>query len=190
METKLKDNKSNNSVLNSKPSNAEVVKKDASNGAVRVTVPNVTDKAAVAPVPKHEPNTPVPEVLNSKPVEIVHIEQDKKAEQSKTEIKFEKPALNLESTLKLVEELHRRKIQRDKLLETINTLEAFEVAQIEDGDETEGNNFQGCVLTIEDDTRRKFVTKNPVIIQAVSQHVNSLCVNKLAEIEAGIIIPA
>ena len=113
-----------------------------------------------------------------------------KAEPAKAEIKPAKPALNLESTLKLVEELHRRKIQRDKLLDTINTLEAFEVAQIEDGDETDAGRFQGCTLTIEDDSRRKFITKNPVIIWSVSQYVNSLCVDKLAEIEAGITIPA
>jgi len=110
--------------------------------------------------------------------------------EEKQEIKLEKIALNLESTLKLVEELHRRKIQRDKLLETINTLEAFEVAQQEESDTTDSNHFQGCILTIEDDERRKFSTKNPVIIQAVAQYVNSLCVNRLAEIEAGITIPA
>ncbi len=122
------------------------------------------------------------------------IEQSKaeqpKAEPAKPEIKPAKLALNLEGTLKLVEELHRRKIQRDKLLETINTLEAFEVAQIEDGDETDSNHFQGCTLMIEDDSRRKFITKNPVIIWSVSQYVNSLCVEKLSEIEAGITIPA
>ncbi len=113
-----------------------------------------------------------------------------KAEPAKAETRPAKPALNLESTLKLVEELHRRKIQRDRLLDTINTLEAFEVAQIEDGDETDAGRFQGCTLTIEDDSRRKFITKNPVIIWSVSQYVNSLCVDKLAEIEAGITIPA
>lgn len=116
-----------------------------------------------------------------------------KVEPSKQEVKQEVPqklVLNLESTLKLVEELHRRKIQRDRLLDTIDTLEAFEVAQIDDADETEANHFQGCVLTIEDDNRRKFSTKNPVIIQAVAQFVNNMCVNRLAEIEAGITIPA
>ena len=118
------------------------------------------------------------------------LEQGKFQEEDKTEIRFEKPALNLESTLKLVEELHRRKIQRDKLLETIETLEAFEVAQMEDAEETDSNHFQGCTLTIEDDTRRKFNTKNPVIIFSVAQYVNSMCVNRLAEIEAGITIPA
>ncbi|MGY4539435.1 hypothetical protein ACVW0P_003869 [Mucilaginibacter sp. UYNi724] len=116
-----------------------------------------------------------------------------KADPTTKEVKVEAPqkiVLNLESTLKLVEELHRRKIQRDRLLDTIDTLEAFEVAQIDDADETDANHFQGCVLTIEDDNRRKFTTKNPVIIQAVAQFVNSMCVNRLAEIEAGIIIPA
>jgi len=64
------------------------------------------------------------------------------------------------------------------------------VAQIEDGDETDSNHFQGCTLMIEDDSRRKFITKNPVIIWSVSQYVNSLCVEKLSEIEAGITLPA
>ncbi|WP_259070336.1 hypothetical protein HDF24_14665 [Mucilaginibacter sp. X4EP1] len=119
------------------------------------------------------------------------------AEQSKAEPKAEhfkpepaKPVLNLEGTLKLVEELHRRKIQRDKLLETINNLDAFEFDLKEEMDETGGNVYQGCVLTIEDDNRQKFTTKNPTIIWTVAQMVNRLCVDKLAEIEAGIMIPA
>jgi len=117
--------------------------------------------------------------------------QNENAPAPETKIEKEtKPVLNLENTLKLVEELHRRKIQRDKLLETITTLEAFEVQQQEDAEETDANHYQGCTLTIEDDERRKFVTKNPVIIKAVAQYVNSLCVDKLAEIEANIIIPS
>ncbi|MEO6520535.1 MAG: hypothetical protein ABIN91_02585 [Mucilaginibacter sp.] len=114
------------------------------------------------------------------------------AELPKPEVKPEpvKPALNLEETLKLVAELNRRKIQRDKLLETIGNLEGFEVEMKEDADETDSNIYQGCTLTIEDDNRRKFVTKNPVIIFTVAQQVNSMCVGKLAEIEAGIILPA
>ena len=127
----------------------------------------------------------MPTISEVAPVVVAPEQKDEKQE-----IKLGKPALNLEGTLKLVEELHRRKIQRDKLLETINTLEAFEVAQQEESEETDSNHFQGCILTIEDDQRRKFSTKNPVIIQAVAQYVNSLCVNRLAEIEAGITIPA
>lgn len=102
----------------------------------------------------------------------------------------QKPVLNLESTLKLVEELHRRKIQRDKLLKTIDTLEAFEVAQLDDAEETDSNHFQGCELTIEDDDRRKFTTKNPYIISKVAEYINALCLDRLAEIEGEIFLPA
>ena len=118
---------------------------------------------------------------------------EQKAEPTKLEIKEqlkeEKPALNLESTLKLVEVLHRRKIQRDKLLGTISTLEAFEVAQIDDAEETNGNHFQSCELTIGDDKDRQFTTINPFIINAVAKYVNKLCVDRLAEIEGEIYIP-
>jgi len=165
---------------------------------------NIQDKPSqLAPNTNFDKEKNVPEIKSpeAKPVEKAAEQQTpintpaptptvEKPKQEKQEIKFDKPALNLESTLKLVEELHRRKIQRDKLLETINTLEAFEVAQQEESDTTDSNHFQGCILTIEDDERRKFSTKNPVIIQAVAQYVNSLCVNRLAEIEAGITIPA
>ncbi|GGC33533.1 hypothetical protein GCM10011386_27060 [Parapedobacter defluvii] len=101
----------------------------------------------------------------------------------------EKFALNLESTLKLVEELHRRKRQRDRLIETIENLEAFEIEQVEEADETDGNYYQGCKLAIVDDNRNEFATKNPVIIQAVATFVRDMCTNRLTEIEAGIVIP-
>lgn len=115
-----------------------------------------------------------------------------KAEQAKEVFKVEafKPVLNLDETIKLLEALHVKKVQRDKLLTTIGNLEAFNVDLEKEADETGGNYYQGCVLKINDDERREFVTKNPVIIQAVAQFVNALCVDKLAEIEAGIIIPA
>lgn len=146
-----------------------------------------------------EQNPQAPKVETEKPLEHVTPETRNvgtelpKAEPTKKEVKEQlqqKPTLNLESTLKLVEELHRRKIQRDRLLDTIDALEAFEIEQQESAEETDSNHFQGCVLTIEDDNRRKFTTKNPVIIKAVAQFVNNMCVNRLAEIEADIIIPA
>lgn len=140
------------------------------------------------------------EVKKAETPATVQLEQPKN-EQSKTNVaqveqpkaeapKPVKPTMNLEETLKLVAELNRKKIQRDKLLETVENLEAFEVEIKEDADETDGNIYQGCVLTIEDDNRRKFTTKNPVIIFTVAQQVNAMCVDKLAEIEAGIILPA
>ncbi len=75
----------------------------------------------------------------------------------------QKPTLNLESTLKLVEELHRRKIQRDRLLDTIDALEASEIEQQESAEETDSSHFQGCVLMIEGDDRKKFGSKTPLL---------------------------
>jgi len=129
---------------------------------------------------------PKAEQVNEQPK--VEVKAEPKAE-TQPEAKPAKPVLNLEETLKLVAELNRRKIQRDKLIETIENLEGFEIAIKEDEDETYGNIYQGCVLTIEDDNKRKFTTKNPVIIWTVAQQVNSMCVNKLSEIEAGIMLP-
>ncbi|TCC91923.1 hypothetical protein EZ428_09245 [Pedobacter frigiditerrae] len=108
----------------------------------------------------------------------------------KEQLKEEKPAFNLEKTIKLALDLNRRINQRGKLLETISTLEAFEVAQQDDAEETDNNFFQGCTLTLEDDKGREFTTKNPFIIREVVNRVNTLCVDKLAEIEGEIFIPA
>lgn len=124
---------------------------------------------------------------------------DKMAEQvaqavpSKLEIKAvlgqQQPALNLDSTIKYALELSRKIGQRGKLMETIKTLEEFEVAQQDDADQTESNHYQRCELSIEDDKGREFTTKNPFIIHAVAAMVNKLCVDKLVEIEGEIQFP-
>ncbi|SMG15638.1 hypothetical protein [Sphingobacterium psychroaquaticum] len=98
-------------------------------------------------------------------------------------------APNLEETLKWVTELHRKKVQRDRLLETIANLDKFEVEVKDDADETDSNYYQGCTITIEDDNRNKFVTKNPVIIKSVALFVKTMCYDRLGEIEAEIAIP-
>ena len=77
----------------------------------------------------------------------------------------------------------------DEIRENGGTLEAFEIAQKDDAEETDSNHFQGCELTIEDDKGREFTTKNPFIINAVAKMVNTLCVDKLTEIEGEIFIP-
>ncbi len=97
--------------------------------------------------------------------------------------------LNLEGTLKLVEELHRRMVQRGRLVHTIDNLDKFEIEQKEDAEDSLSNYYQGCELEITDDKRNKFSTKNPVIIKAVALYVRQLCTNRLAEIEAEITIP-
>ncbi|UKT62711.1 hypothetical protein [Pedobacter mucosus] len=106
------------------------------------------------------------------------------------EPKTERAALNLESTLKLVEELHRRMVQRGRLVYIINNLDKFEIEQKEEAEDTASNYYQGCELQITDDKRNKFSTKNPVIIKAVALFVRELCTNRLGEIEAEITLPA
>jgi hypothetical protein len=98
--------------------------------------------------------------------------------------------LNLEGTLKFIEEMHRKAKQRTKLQDTIKNLDDFEIELRDEADTTDTNYYNGCTLTIEDDNRRKFETKNPTIIWTVAQLVNNMCVDKLAEIEAGIVIPS
>jgi hypothetical protein len=162
----------------------------AFNGESKKDEPKKTETPAQAEKPKETPQADnSPKAVTEQPKAETEKPKEEEPKKVAEEAKPVKPVLNLEGTLKLVEELHRRKIQRDRLLETIDTLEAFEVAQIDEADETESNHFQGCVLTIEDDNRKKFTTKNPVIIQAVAQFVNRMCVDRLSEIEAGITIP-
>lgn len=113
-----------------------------------------------------------------------------KAEPSKKEIKAsfseEKPALNLEQTLKKIKDLSRLSNQREKLIGTIEDLEGFEVAQLDDAEETNLNHFQRCELKITDDNGNTFSTKNPFIIDQVSKNIKGLCTEKLSEVEAQI----
>lgn len=118
---------------------------------------------------------------------------DKTTEPPKAEVKQEAkaivPALNLEATLKVVQDLHRRSIQRDNLLNRIGQLEAFEISLIEGGDELESNHFQGCKLTITDDKGKQFTTNTAGLIRMVSQFIYDACIEKLQDIEANIVFP-
>ena len=112
------------------------------------------------------------------------------AEPTKAEIKAalaeQKPVLNLEQTLKKIKDLSRLSNQRDKLIETTDTLDAFEIAQMDDAEETNLNQYQGCTLIIKDDTGREFKTKNPYIIDRTAKQIKTLCYDKLAEVEGQI----
>lgn len=117
-------------------------------------------------------------------------EKSPEVQSLKSNANADKPALNLEGTLKLVEELHRRMVQRGRLVHTIDNLDKFEIEQKQEAEDTTSNYYQGCEIEITDDKRNKFSTKNPVIIKAVAMFVRDLCTNRLAEIEAEITIPA
>jgi hypothetical protein len=115
------------------------------------------------------------------------VKEEPKAEAPKAQpVKF---ALNLESTLKVVEDLHRRSIQRVNLISRIKQLTAFEVALTQENDELEDNPYQGCKLIIKDDKNREFITTTPGLIRLVSQFIFDACNEKLADIEANIVFP-
>jgi len=116
-------------------------------------------------------------------------QREVKKEEPKAEVKYIKPALNLEQTLKAVDNLHRKGIQRLNLIARIKQLEAFEVALAQESDELNDNPYQGCKLIIEDDKKRQFITTTPGLIRLVSQFIFDACAEKLAEIEANIVFP-
>ncbi|HXI01156.1 MAG TPA: hypothetical protein VNI52_12890 [Sphingobacteriaceae bacterium] len=138
--------------------------------------------------PKKE--SPKAEISRSETTETKQDEQSgQNAVSPVNEIPPIKPVLNLEATLKVVEDLHRRSIQRDNLLNRINQLDAFEIALIEEGDELESNHFQGCKLMIVDDKNRQFITTTSGLIKLVAEFIHNACLTKLGEIEANIVFP-
>jgi len=174
--------KNNDEVKNANPVTAE-------NKNPLFVAGNAVNKDSVKPETekgKEAPKAETPKVLEQPKAETPEAEQAPAVE-AKPEPK--KNVLNLEGTLKFIEEMHRKAKQRTKLQQTIQNLDEFEVELRDEADTTDTNFYNGCVLTIEDDNRRKFETKNPTIIWTVAQLVNNMCVDKLAEIEAGIVIP-
>lgn len=162
------------------------------NGQAKVAETVKTDKT-----PKFVAGNPVNAVAKA--------QEEKAAEQPKEEVKAvtgetkqptkleikaalaeQKPALNLEQTLKKIKDLSRLSNQREKLIGTIDNLDTFEVAQLDDAEETNLNHYQRCELKITDDSGNSFTTKNPFIIDQVAKNIKGLCTEKLTEVEAQI----
>jgi len=116
------------------------------------------------------------------------------AEPSKKELKEQFQAQQerkLAETVKIVEVLGKKIAQKTKLENTIGNIDSFTIAQSDDKDDMASDSrFQRCELVISDDDGNEFVTKNPFIIAYVAQEVKQLCIDKLAEVEASIVIPA
>jgi hypothetical protein len=117
------------------------------------------------------------------------------AEPSKKEIKEQfiaQQERQLAETVKIVEVLGKKIAQSNKQLKnTIANIDSFTVTQSDDKDDMASDSrFARCELVISDDDGNEFVTKNPFIIAYVAQEIKQLCIDKLAEVEAGIIIPA
>jgi chemotaxis protein histidine kinase CheA len=115
------------------------------------------------------------------------------AEPNKKELKESfavQQAQRLENTVKLVEQLGKKIAQKNKLQNTISNLDSFTVTQNDEKDDMASDSrFARCELVISDDDGNEFVTKNPFIIAYVAQEVKQLCIDKLAEVEASIVIP-
>ncbi|MES2456852.1 MAG: hypothetical protein V4594_14965 [Bacteroidota bacterium] len=116
-------------------------------------------------------------------------------EPSKAELKEQltqiKPALNLEQTLKLVAELAKRTALRDRYKGYIENLEGFEQEQKENIDELEDETaFQLCEMVITDSKGNRFSTKSPSVIKGTVNFISARFAERLAEVEAGIVLPA
>ena len=99
-----------------------------------------------------------------------------------------KVGLNLEETLKVVEDLHQKKRHLERLKFSINTLEEFELKQeVEDLDQK--SYYTGCEIELTDDNRKKWTTKNPNIIREMVNFLKTKFNDKVAEIEAQIVLP-
>ena len=97
--------------------------------------------------------------------------------------------MSLNDKLKIVNDLHRKSIQRMNLITRIKQLEEFEVNLATENDELSDNPYQGCRLIIKDDRNREFVTTTPGLIRLVSQLIFDACNKKLSEIETAIQFP-
>eukprot|EP00388_Colpodella_angusta_P009423 GDKJ01025099.1.p1 GENE.GDKJ01025099.1~~GDKJ01025099.1.p1 ORF type:complete len:169 (-),score=25.87 GDKJ01025099.1:69-575(-) len=162
---------------------------EKTNGSVQSTTER-REEAILIPSVNGKSKNEILEV-NGKEQEKSEVKKEEAKNVTETERpkEFFKPVLNLEATLKVVDDLHRRSIQRINLLSRINQLEDFEITLIEEGDELETNHFQGCQLIISDDKGRKFVTQTAGLIKLVAEFIHTACLEKLSEIEANIVFP-
>lgn len=105
------------------------------------------------------------------------------------EIEKQKPEMNLETTIQVLEDLYRRKKQRDNLANTIDNLKAFEIIEGDELEEPGNKGYLNCVLTLEDGNGHTFETNNPNLITRLMNFFIATCYERLAEIEASIVLP-
>jgi hypothetical protein len=115
------------------------------------------------------------------------------AEPTKQELKeaFAVQALrSLDQTVSLVLALGNKIKQRDKYKFNIDTLNEFKINQVEEDEDTGNTSYQRCELTITDDEGNEYTTKNPLVIGATVEFMSNRFIERLAEIEAEIVIPS
>lgn len=101
-----------------------------------------------------------------------------------------KPALNLAETLKLVAELAKKTAQRDRYNGYIDMLKAFVVSQNDDDMAPNDTSFKGCELMIKDGQGHVFRTDSAAVISGTIDFMAGRFNERLAEVEAEIVIPA
>jgi len=117
-------------------------------------------------------------------------EEAQPAEKTKIELKQSVTMRNVEATEHIVEDLYTRVVHRRRFNETINRLDKFTFDLKDTVDHDKENYYSGCGLTIKDSKGNEFVTRNPKLIQKIALFTRNLCIEKLAEIEAEIVLPA
>lgn len=110
---------------------------------------------------------------------------------AKVEARAVKPALNLEETLKLVADLAKKTALRDRYNGYIEQLKGFVIAQNDEDDMAKHDtSFKGCELTIRDGEGHVFRTESAAVISGTVDFMSGRFTERLAEVEAEIVIPA
>nr|WP_231424020.1 hypothetical protein [Pedobacter sp. Leaf250] len=136
-------------------------------------------KAGVLAVAASIPNEKKEQNFNSA---ISHID-DAKMEVTKPK------GLNLDETIKVIEDLFQKKRFRDRLDTYVGYLNDFEIEKKNEDLDSKSNYYNRCTLTITDDKNANFELKNPTIISEVVEFVKNRLSVKLAEIEAELVLP-
>lgn len=102
--------------------------------------------------------------------------------------KVVKMGLNLEKTLNLVNDLHKKATHLTRLKHYAERLQSFEVEQKEEDFENKSY-YNGCILTLKDDKSKSFELKNPTLIMEVCEFLAKRFEVKSAELEAEIVLP-
>ncbi|WP_119079493.1 hypothetical protein [Chitinophaga alhagiae] len=94
------------------------------------------------------------------------------------------PVTQLQKTLRVVDELARKVKQRDVMVETIDTLETFQIDQ----EQKEGE-YNGCSFTVRDDKGMSWTIKNVNFIVSMLEYGIQWCYARKEAIEKTIILP-
>lgn len=130
--------------------------------------------------------------VEAKPEEVGSLSGDGASKMDiKAQFAQHKPVLNLDEMLKLVADLSKRTALRDRYKGYIDQLAGFEEEQKEHLDELEDETaFQFCELVITDNKGNRFSTKSPSVIKGTVVFISGRLAERLAEVEAGIVLPA